>query len=67
MPTRRTVRWRKSSYSPNSNCVELAEFPDDIVGIRNSNDPDALTFYLPRQAIGALIQGAKAGEFDDLI
>lgn len=34
-------KWRKSSYSGDQggNCVEIAEFPDDSVAIRDSKTP----------------------------
>jgi hypothetical protein len=62
-----SLRWRKSSYSPNTNCVELAELPDGTIAIRNSNHPDAGTLTFPRPAIAAWITAAKSGHLDDLV
>lgn len=62
------LAWRKSSYSPNTNCVELAEVPDsDLVAMRNSNDPSRGILWLRRGQVSALVRGAKDGELDDLI
>lgn len=60
--------WRKSSFSANNGCVELADLSDGIVGVRDSKLGDAspvLTFN--RGEIAAWLAGSKAGEFDDLI
>ncbi|WP_247662513.1 DUF397 domain-containing protein [Micromonospora sp. U21] len=34
------ARWRKSSRSNQDNCVEVATDPGDVVGVRDSKDPD---------------------------
>jgi len=59
------IRWRKSSYSPNTNCVELAELPDGTIAVRNT--PDAGTLHLTRPALAALLHDVKSGTYDDLI
>jgi hypothetical protein len=60
--------WRKSSYSgTNGDCVELANLGDGIVGMRDDklgDESPVLTFT--RREMLAFLQGAKAGEFDDL-
>jgi len=61
------VRWRKSSFSPDSQCVEVAELSSDTIGVRNSNHPEAGVLVFTRSEIGAWIKGCKAGEFDNLI
>ena len=59
--------WRKSSYSgPDGNCVELAAASDGGVAMRNSRDPEGATLFYTRPEISAFVEGAKAGEFDDL-
>lgn len=58
--------WRKSSFSPANNCVEVAVLPDAIA-VRNSNHPDAGTLTFTRDEMAAWIDGCKAGEFDDLM
>lgn len=58
-------RWRKSSFSVDNNCVEIAEVGDTIA-VRNSNWPDGGTVEFTRAEMSAWIAGCKAGEFDDL-
>jgi hypothetical protein len=57
------LRWRKSSFSPGSNCVEMA-VAGDAVAVRNSNHPDADTLQLSRPQVGALIAAALAGDLN---
>jgi hypothetical protein len=40
------AQWRKSTYSGNGNCVEVARRPRHTVAVRDSADPDgpALAF-----------------------
>lgn len=62
------VRWRKSRYSNSQgNCVEMAELPDGQVAMRNSRDPGGPALVYTRAEIGALVAGAKDGDFDDLV
>jgi hypothetical protein len=58
--------WRKSSFSAESNCVEMSETPDGGIAIRNSKSPAGGTVWFTRDEIGAFLLGAKAGEFDDM-
>lgn len=59
--------WRKSTYSgANGNCVEFAALEDGTVAMRNSRDPQGPAIIYTRAEIGALLAGAKDGEFDDL-
>lgn len=65
------LRWRKSSFSTGDGngdeCVELAVLPDGGVAMRDSklgSGSPILTFT--RGEMAAFVQGAKAGEFDDL-
>jgi hypothetical protein len=61
------VPWRKSVASnPNGDCVELAPLPVEAVAMRNSRDPRGPALIYTRAAIAALLDGVKAGEFDDL-
>jgi hypothetical protein len=63
-----TVRWRKSLHSnPSGNCVELAPVPGVGIAVRNSRDPDGPVLLYTPDEISAFLQGAKAGQFDDLI
>jgi len=60
--------WRKSTFSSQGNdCVEVnADLGDGMRGIRDSKDPDGPALAVSAAALAAFIQGAKAGEFDDL-
>jgi len=59
--------WRKSSISgQNGSCVEFAAAPDGFVLVRDSKDPNGPRLSFTRTEVGAWLQGAKAGEFDDL-
>lgn len=60
--------WRKSSKSDNSGpyCVELADTGGGVA-VRDSKDPAGPRLNFTRREIRAFVEGAKAGEFDDLI
>ena len=58
--------WRKSTYSGDSSCVEFAPVADGTVALRDSKNPGADALVFTRAEIDAFLQGAKAGEFDDL-
>lgn len=59
------VKWRKSSFSDQAgNCLELAEL-DGAILVRESDDPTVVV-CTSRQKLRAFLEGAKAGEFDDL-
>ena len=58
--------YRKSSFSADNGCVELADLGDGVVGVRDSKDPDGPVLRLDRSAVAAWLAGARAGEFDDL-
>ena len=61
------VRWQKSSFSANNNCVEMAELTSGEIAVRNSRDPDGPALIYTRSEVEALILGARNGDFDDLI
>lgn len=62
------LNWRKSAASnPNGDCVELAPLPLGGVAVRNSRAPLGTVLIYTRAEIDAFLQGAKAGEFDDLV
>jgi Domain of unknown function (DUF397) len=60
------LRWQKSSFSPETNCVEVAQLPDGTVAVRNSNHPDAGTLHFTPSEMAAWIDGCTAGEFEHL-
>ena len=60
--------WRKSSSSNSQGaCVELARLGSDEFAVRNSRHPDGPALIYTLAEISALIEGAKMGEFDDLL
>lgn len=65
-----SLTWRKSVRSgPNGgNCVELAALPGgESIAVRNSRDPEGPALIYTVAEIRALVEGAKDGEFDDMI
>jgi hypothetical protein len=61
------LTWRKSRASnPRGDCVELAKLAGGAVAVRNSRDPHGPALVYTSAEIAAFLEGAKAGEFDDL-
>jgi len=58
--------WRKSSKCANTECVEIARDVQGMILLRDSKSP-ALVLSYTRDEFRAFLDGAKAGEFDDLI
>ena len=56
-----------AASNPNGDCVELAPLPEGGVAVRNSRAPLGTVLIYTRAEIDAFLQGAKAGEFDDLV
>jgi hypothetical protein len=57
--------WVKSSLSfSNGNCVEVAEFPDGGVGVRNSRCPGGSVLRFTPDEWHAFLGGVRNGEFD---
>jgi hypothetical protein len=64
----RQVRWQKSPYSNSQgSCVEMGLLPGGDIAVRNSRDPDGPALVYTRAEIHALLQGAKDGDFDNLL
>ncbi|MBC6462912.1 DUF397 domain-containing protein [Actinomadura sp. HBU206391] len=60
--------WQKSARSnPSGNCVEMTELPTGEIAMRNSRHPDGPALVYTRAEIEAFINGAKDGDFDELI
>ncbi len=61
--------WQKSGRSnPSGNCVEMAELPGGAeIAVRNSRDPEGPALIYTRDEIVAFINGAKDGDFDNLV
>jgi len=57
------LRWRKSRFSSNGNCVEVAELPYGGRALRDSKDPDGPVLKFTRPEWEAFISGCKDGEF----
>lgn len=58
--------WVKSSLSfANGNCLEVSEFPDGTVGVRNSRDREGAVLRFTPGEWHAFIGGVRLGEFDD--
>jgi hypothetical protein len=64
----RQARWQKSRYSNSQgSCVEMALLPGGDIAVRNSRDPNGPTLVYTKDEIQALVQGAKDGDFDNLL
>jgi Domain of unknown function (DUF397) len=60
-----TGPWRKSTYTNQGNCFELAP-TDSGIALRNSNNHRQGTLYFTHAELTAFLSGCKAGEFDDM-
>jgi hypothetical protein len=59
------TNWVKSSLSfANGNCVEVADFADGSVGVRNSRDAGGLVLRFTPDEWHAFLGGVRNGEFD---
>lgn len=62
------LRWQKSRRSNSQgNCVEMAELSSGEIALRNSRHPDGPALVYTRAEVAALINGAKDGDFDNLV
>jgi hypothetical protein len=57
--------WRKSTFSSQGACVEVADLGSGSIAVRNSNRPDDGVVVFTRREIDAFVRGVFAGEFDD--
>ena len=61
------AQWFKARRSQGvSNCVEFAPLPSGQIAVRNSRHPDGPALIYSRTEIAAMVDGAKAGDFDGL-
>ncbi|MDY7086976.1 MAG: DUF397 domain-containing protein [Actinomycetota bacterium] len=63
---RNTLSWRIATRSAGGNCVEVAK-AKDMVAVRHSKRPDSEMILYTRPEFAAFLDGAKKGEFDDLV
>ncbi|GLX96289.1 DUF397 domain-containing protein [Herbidospora sp. NBRC 101105] len=56
--------WQKSSFSGQSNCVEVARLAGSYTAVRNSRDPDGPVLVFTEAEWNAFLQGLAVGEFD---
>ena len=57
--------WTKSSLSfANGNCVEVANLPDNVVGVRDSKDVTGPVLRFTPDEWHAFVGGVRNGEFD---
>lgn len=57
---RADVTWRKSSYSHEGDCVEIALIPDGIL-VRDSKNPDGSTLFIHAPAWRTVVSIIKYG------
>lgn len=55
--------WTKSTYSMESNCIEVMRTPWDVVILRDTHSPTTI-IATPSADFEDFIAGVKAGEFD---
>jgi hypothetical protein len=60
----RQAAWRRSSFCATGECAEIGR-KDDKILMRSSLAPRVVVRYSPEE-FRALVQGIRAGEFDDL-
>ena len=60
------LKWRKSTFSGDYNCVTVADRGDRIA-VRDSKRPEDGMLLVTRAEMAAWLAGIKAGEFDDLL
>jgi hypothetical protein len=58
--------WRKSSKCANTECLEVRR-EQDMILLRDSKSPQTPPFRYTTAEFRAFLDGAKAGEFDDLV
>ena len=64
MPDLSRAEWRKSTYSANGSCVEVARNLPGIIAVRDSKDPAGPALVFTPAEWDAFTAGVLAGEFD---
>lgn len=57
-------RFRKSSFSGGSGCVEVCLLPDGRIALRDSKDPSLPPHHFTAAEWNAFLAGVRAGEFN---
>lgn len=57
------LKWRKSTWSGDYNCVEVALLSESTA-VRDSKDPAAGHFTVRAEQWGFFVHGLKSGRFD---
>ncbi|MFB9235893.1 DUF397 domain-containing protein [Plantactinospora siamensis] len=55
--------WQRADGDPSEEAVEVA-FVDDLIGMRNSSDPEGPVLVFTQAEWDAFVAGARDGEFD---
>lgn len=63
---RNALAWRIATRSAGGNCVEVAK-ANDLIALRNSRNPEGEVILYTAPEFAAFLDGAKKGEFDDLV
>ncbi|GAA0950699.1 hypothetical protein GCM10009558_066980 [Virgisporangium aurantiacum] len=63
---RLTLTWRIATRGAGGNCVEVAPTQAGVA-VRHSREPDGEMIVYSKAEFAAFLDGAKSGEFDDLV
>jgi hypothetical protein len=63
---RNALAWRVAARSAGGNCVQVAK-ASDLIAVRNSRRPEGEVILYTKPEFAAFLDGAKKGEFDDLL
>nr|WP_224389918.1 DUF397 domain-containing protein [Pseudonocardia sp. ICBG1293] len=61
------VTWRRPAGTTDGRTVEFAVLDDGQVAVRNARDPEGPVLVYTPDEISAFVDGAKKGEFDDMV
>jgi hypothetical protein len=61
------AEWRKSTYSANNGCVEVAFIDDGGVAVRDSKDRSGPVLLFRSYEWAAFVRGVRADEFDPFL